>query len=61
MSSISPGPVTLAGLMDPTTYATTDAISKMTDKQRADALRPYSLFPMYPTGKLSVSTKIAWC
>jgi hypothetical protein len=46
LCSISPGPVTLAGLMDPDTYEVTDEVDKL---DRSTELARYDLFPMYPT------------
>jgi hypothetical protein len=46
LCSISPGPITLAGLMDPDTYEATPEVAKL-DRQKE--LARYDLFPMYPT------------
>lgn len=44
--SISPGPITLASLMDPDSYKVSEEIRKLdTEKE----LARYNLFPMYPT------------
>jgi hypothetical protein len=46
---ISPGAVTLAGLMDPESYTVSDAVAKL---DRETELAKYDLFPMYPTAFL---------
>jgi len=48
-NSISPGAVTLAGLMDPDSYTVSDAVAKL---NRETELARYDLFPMYPTAFL---------
>ena len=44
--SISPGPIILAGLMDPDSYTVSDENAKL---DREAELAKYDLFPMYPT------------
>ncbi|KAF9789309.1 hypothetical protein BJ322DRAFT_530445 [Thelephora terrestris] len=46
---ISPGPVTLAYLMDPDSYIVNDQVAKL---NREEELTKYDLFPMYPTSFL---------
>ena len=48
LCSVSPGPVTLAGLMDPETYTVSSEVAKLNREQE---LAKYDLFPMYPTGQ----------
>jgi hypothetical protein len=48
--SISPGPITLASLMDPESYS----LSGLQQRKNTEAeLQMYDLFPMYPTCKSS--------
>ena len=47
--SVSPGPVTLATLMDPDSY-TVDPDTPKPNVNREQELAKYDLFPMYPTG-----------
>ncbi|KAF9644807.1 hypothetical protein BDM02DRAFT_842383 [Thelephora ganbajun] len=46
---ISPGPITLASLMDPETYFVSPEVAKLNREQE---LARYDLFPMYPTSFL---------
>lgn len=48
LCSISPGPITLAGLMDPESYTVTPEVASL---DREKELARYDLFPMYPTGQ----------
>ena len=50
--SISPGPVTLTGLMDPMSYFVSPEVAKL---DREQELAKYDLFPMYPTGQYMLS------
>lgn len=46
--SVSPGPVTLCGLMDPESYFVSSEVAKL---DREQELAKYDLLPMYPTGQ----------
>ena len=53
--SISPGPVTLASLMDPDSYEVSSAIASLNREQE---LARYDLFPMYPTCRLGLRSAL---
>lgn len=49
-TSISPGHVKLAALMDPNSYP--GVLPNIADEDRETELQRYSTFPLYPTGVL---------
>ena len=53
--SISPGPVTLCGLMDPESYFVSSEVAKLNREQE---LAKYDLFPMYPTCRFHFPTPL---
>lgn len=53
-SSISPGPMKLAALMDDDNYKNADDNAR---KRREQEIEMYSSFPMYPTGMSSHRTE----